>query len=593
MESPNRTGSPGPSSSTSPSQENHEITPVQMKMANLSTRSSFASFFCKTKRPVASAKMDPIQKVEGSQEQSFEQNLAVDKSFEADSVDKNISNDTSKTTEDEVEVYIDNTESDLSKQDVSKAVQADVTFVSDAATSSSSSDSDIQIISSNVKMDDDVISISSDDSSGPVLKLSDYSNLKKVVDFTPLPTATRPDNSMKRCIFVDQSISSRNPSTQTPAVTAKPIPTTVRPTSYTTTTNTTTKILNNTKSTSITATKTSTISSFLENNFNDLDPGLREELMTRMSQKSAASGESKNANVNNESTSTIPPSNQNDSVITFKVIQRLNPGTFDETRSPTGKLLPCTNFIVYWKSLETFGALKQKIAATLKASPFDLVLVNAQDHLELFDTTRPSSLNMTGLNLQEYAKMQQVMINEGSSKTTPKTPAAKKSKTNSTVTAQQTSAYLSAMQNLRSVPPVIIYLYTKSSFAHFKTLQQTKRRQIYDSLSFLQTAEGEISKLNQLQPDDAFTDSQSTVLPLDDSLTLACPVITLNVKTAANRNQSYSIKLPVSSKVSDILSIFTSQYNVAGTRVIFDGEVLKNDCSIDGLLEDDDMIEIK
>ena len=84
-----------------------------------------------------------------------------------------------------------------------------------------------------------------------------------------------------------------------------------------------------------------------------------------------------------------------------------------------------------------------------------------------------------------------------------------------------------------------------------------------------------------------------TVLPLEKAEEVS-DAISLKVKTALNKNQTYSIQVPISSIISDILRIFAAQFNQRnGTRVIFDGEVLRNDSQVDGQLEDGDMIEIK
>ena len=95
------------------------------------------------------------------------------------------------------------------------------------------------------------------------------------------------------------------------------------------------------------------------------------------------------------------------------------------------------------------------------------------------------------------------------------------------------------------------------------------------------------------QNDQDVYDLDMTVLPLEKAEEVS-DAISLNVKTALNKNQTYSIQVPISSKISDILRIFAAQFNQPnGTRVIFDGEVLRNDSQVDGQLEDGDMIEIK
>lgn len=362
----------------------------------------------------------------------------------------------------------------------------------------------------------------------------------------------------------------------------------------------------------------------IPNSFKDLDPSLRAELMSRMSQKS--------------SNTTTAPLKVDDEYVAFTVVQRVNIGTFDISKAPNRVLLPTSAFIIYWKNSDTFGAMKRKLATDLRLSPFDLVLIKADDNSELFDTTKPSTLNLRGISLSEYmknqptkppAKPKQTKATNGnaslptavtvavapqpiaSTSTTPATPAATTTNTfiataintvvagttaiNPTTATTKTNTSVAAITTTATPPlPILnvykLFLYTKASYSHYKSMEQGKKQRIFESLTFLQTAEAEISKLTQESKE--FDDLESNN-NLSQAVSTQVTLISLNVKTAASRNQCYSIKVSNTSTISQILLVLKTEHGIHATKVIFDGDILKNNAIVDGLLEDDDMIEVK
>lgn len=317
----------------------------------------------------------------------------------------------------------------------------------------------------------------------------------------------------------------------------------------------------------------------------NLDPILREELMSRMAQKMA--------NKVKVETKT------EDNIVAFTVIQRVNPGSFDASKSQTKFLLPAASFTIYWRSSDTFGAMKRKLALDYRISPFDLVLVKADDNSELFDTTKPSTLNLEGISLQEFAQRQkQSTSNSKNTKAKPVTV------TKTMTTQTQTQTHLAPthpinsqntpslpLPNTPDLPPLNtckLFLYTKVSYALYKAMVQNQKQRIYESLSFLQTAEAEISKFTQ---ESSIENTDEQIPEITTSSTSGS--ISLNVKTATSRNQSYSIKVSVTATVNQILEILSIEHKIKAFKVIFDGDVLKNDAIVGEILEDDDMIEVK
>lgn len=375
-------------------------------------------------------------------------------------------------------------------------------------------------------------------------------------------------------------------------------------------------------------------SNYIPRNFDSLDPSLREELMARLSQRENSSSLD---NGSAAETSSITDTNTADKFVIFNLVQRLIPGTFDATKSATGKLLPSPTCTVIYKTTETFGALKRKLAESLRVSPFDLVLTLDSGKSEIFDTTRPSTLNIAGKTIEEYDRLN-VNIR-------PKEPAKKPSKKQNTPNNQlfnpsmdtalpPAPSYISSgkyltnctlqpsgpisinprlstqpstqsvmqsathelnmsYQQTTEIPPSLmhrLYLYTKSSFNLYKSLQQTKKKQIYDSLTFLQTADEEMSKLSQ-DPVNT-TDQEMLDFSMSQSQATAS-LITVNIKTAGSRNQSHPIKISPSATIALLLQAFVTEYKINGTKVVFDGDVLKSSETIGNILEDDDMVEIK
>ena len=217
---------------------------------------------------------------------------------------------------------------------------------------------------------------------------------------------------------------------------------------------------------------------------------------------------------------------------------------------------------------------------------------------------------MNGISLQEITARQLQAINSGNTfpvtqpptpsqttltpatTTTAKTTTAKKRAAPKSSKAANTAATTVSQANLQEIA-YRLFLYTKSTWTQFKSLQETKKRQIFDSVSFLQTVDAEFSKYQVSET--AITNDSASEFDLVGSGSLQIELITLNVKTAQGKNQSFPLKVPSTAKVSDILAAFTQEYpnQPTATRVIFDGDVLKLQESIEGTLEDDDMIEIK
>lgn len=364
---------------------------------------------------------------------------------------------------------------------------------------------------------------------------------------------------------------------------------------------------------------------YIPQNFYDLDPSLREELMARLSQR-------ENNPTPVDDTKTVETSStaiNSDKFVIFNIIQRLVPGTFDVTKSVTGKLIPSPSFTVISNTANTFGVLKRKLADCLRISPFDLVLTQESGgagQSELFDTTRPSTLNIVGKTVEEYDRLNvNIRQKSGTAQNNPKTkhqPAnlpINVTNINTLVQCQSsapsgispvpyaTTKVRPAVATLKThptsqnpsqptFPPHLIhrlYLYTKSSFNLYKSLQHTKKQQMYDSLIFLQTADEEMSKLSQDPVNKEDQDLLDNMEMRMSQSQAAANVFTINVKTAASRNQSHPIKISSAATIAQLLQSFTTEYNRTGTKVIFDGDVLRGTETIGNILEDNDMVEIK
>lgn len=115
---------------------------------------------------------------------------------------------------------------------------------------------------------------------------------------------------------------------------------------------------------------------------------------------------------------------------------------------------------------------------------------------------------------------------------------------------------------------------------------------MYDSLTFLQTADEEMSKLSQdpVYQDDDLLNSMDMKMNQSQA---AASIITINVKTAGSRNQSHPVKISSTANIAQLLQTLAAEYNITGTRVIFDGDALRENETIGNILEDDDMVEIK
>ena len=654
------------SSTASPESDERELSPVVTKLSKLSSRSSFASFFCKSKRPAGKAatgiKPDPLREetiVTGEasdlitgmdnplgdaaievEDHSVKMDPLSDAISNADNlgvavnVDELVENVQVKT--DAMNVTFSNPEAfafDLSAAPADSSLSTTskplTEIISISSSSSDASDSDIQLISTSKRPrssttveDIDCISISSDDATINVnikknstnnipgktvtsIPLSDYSKTRPNENFFKPPPIIAASRGPLLAAHVNTSIT-ENVSKATVGVSNNsghafsPINTVIPP--YTTSS----------------IRPTGTVKATALFSATNYDPSLMDELRTRLSQKSDSvrinevsinpNGTTDKCSANAVAVSSdiaaIPSVAASESVkvVTFLVIQRLNAATFDASKSLNGQLVPSKSFQIHWRPSDTFGAMKQIIAKNLHTLPSDLVLVNAQSHLELFDTTKPATLNMNGISLQEITARQLQAISSGNtfppkpespevnaSKATSagkKRPSAKASK------AANTAATAVALANLQEIA-FRLFLYTKSTWSQFKSLHETKKRQIRDSVSFLQTAEAEMSKYQQSGiPTDEPTAEMETE---SVAFTLHTDFISLNVKTAQSKNQSFPLKLSPTAKVSDILAAFAQAYPnlTLGTRVVFDGDVLKLDKSIDGILENEDMIEIK
>ena len=337
--------------------------------------------------------------------------------------------------------------------------------------------------------------------------------------------------------------------------------------------------------------------------YDKLDPSLREEILSRLSNLKKTKSSTVTDQDLSDCSSTLPsvittstsntsnPTTTNSTVTTskveeqyarFNVIQRINIGTFDSSR--TKNLLPTNSFLIYWKLSDTFGNMKRQIASNLRLSPFELVLTKARDDCEseLYDSTRPSTLNLKGLTLQDFINRQKISTVDSKSIKKANTLISKIGKVNNNNStnnnlnqAVETVPLLTVNNSTTTILPVEstyeLFLYTKASYAHFKTLRQSKKQKIFDSVSFLQTAEAEISKF-------AFTPTITTTD--DQSEESSVQMIKLNFKTATTKNnQTLSVQVASNSTVQQVLQELqlTHQMAIEGLRVVFDGEILKRD----------------
>ena len=669
-------------SPSAPSSDENELSPVVAKLSKLTNRSSFTSFFCKTKRPPGTAaatvavksdpiKGDPLFKEDPLRNDTVKAEMECKKDTVcSDEPRRNITKDILISKEDPIIPLNEPTECKtdtnvtLESSLDSKPPLASIPDSSSSASisnlisiSSDSSDSDIQLISESkrARTDDiECISISSDDTSvsivGTSVKDLKGASTAKIVNTSTTVKSGNTVNSGNTNTTNTRTTTNTNAKTIVNTTTSNNAKTTVPSTSSISaplTDYSRTKTNDNffkpppvEKSTLLgllaerqavnvkTSIKTAnpavkpqapSAPDFFSSG--DYDPSLMDELRTRLSQRNDSTGTATicAGNTSNSHTSAnvdgivsaaaiaaqtgipcLKPSvstglaSESLKVVTFLVIQRLNPATFDPSKSLNGQLAPSNTFQIHWRLTDTFGAMKQVIAKNLSVSPADLVLVNAQSQSELFDTTKPATLNMNGISLQEITARQLAAIKSAASEVpvpvnTKKRggPAKKTTVNNAAKPAALTTATQSSLQNLQEFA-YRLFLYTKSTWTHFKSLQDTKKRQVLDSVSFLQNSQAEFSKYQATE----FTDDTDTFET--DEPTVA-DTITVNVKTAQSKYQSFPLKLPASSFVSDILALFTREYpdQPAATRVVFDGDVLKMDSPIDGILEDDDMIEIK
>lgn len=598
-----------------------EVSPLRSKMADLPYRSNFASFFCKTKRV---PKTDPIK----SEPVNIKSEPLEPMSIKTEAVESVIKTEPLEPvikaeTVDPVNVKKENVHVKLEEPHVTvktEPIDITATSASDVVILISDSDSEIEEIkplrrrSKRAKPSADIecISISSDEPeqlrdlrksarnskkpvATPVVPLSDYSSMKRM-EFKKPTTVTPPIKIIEDKATETKPVIIEDKSTATKPVINEPVEEVNRPLSAST-------VASVTNSQNIILTPPNQSNSpplpvksdfVIPESFKDLDPSLRDELIARMSQK------------NSSTAAAQAPEVKKDEYVLFSVIQRLNLGTFDALKAPNQKLLPSSTFTIYWNTGATFGAMKRKLALDLRMSPFDLVLIKADDNSELFDTTKPSTLNLKGITLKEVNEhtqhqQQQSKANTKPANTKMANPTAPantstnvpQSTTDNTPATQASNIAQTQTQSQTLLPPLTafkLFLYTKVSYEHFKSMRKRTREQIFESLSFLQTAEAEISKLTQ---EAAAFESNESNSNSQMSSSVGSASITLNVKTAASRHQSYAIKVPATSKVSQILEVLLAEHGIQATKVIFDGDVLKADLVINGLLEDDDMIEVK
>lgn len=309
--------------------------------------------------------------------------------------------------------------------------------------------------------------------------------------------------------------------------------------------------------------------------FDSLDPILRDEMIARLNQARQAG---KQTTQNTQNTSVLSEATTNNfnnfhqppkEYVVFAITQRLNSNTFDKSAALFGKLWPSPTFNMVWKMDDTFGAMKRKIADNLRISPFGLVLIRAEDETELFDTTKPASLNFSGITRPEYSLF--------FSKKAPKAPS-KRAK--SSETRAEVSNILARPKD--ELPLHRLFLYTKTSLSQYKLMHEREKRVLLESLEYLKSTDSET--LQSSQDNEDFDQ-----LPLRATNSK----IRLTVKTAASRNQSHSISVDPTAKVAEILNVLKSEHKISAKSVVFDGDVLNLGKIIGHVLEDEDMIEIR
>lgn len=553
-----------------------EISPLKIKMSSLPARSNFSSFFCKTKRPSSppssiepfkSNEQPTLSNVINNSKETFNQQphpspLNSVTPEDSNSEQEKSSNGSSSLSKEEsnfmpkVEQSETFMKSEHSSQIISSSSEAELITISD-------DDEDVSDEKSNHRVE--CISISSNESSDEcsiiaprrskrlnlvvtpekhitrkpletsqpekqsILPLSDYSNnMKNANFFKPPPLPLQPQSQKQN----HQSLNESNES-------------------YTV------------RSIEEASSNSHEPSLSLDSSYDNFDPSLRDELLARINSK-----KQKQDILNSETR-----------YVLFNVIQRLN--IITGAQSPS--------FKIYWKSTESFGNMKRRLAMDLGVSPFDLVLAKVQDNSELYDTTRPNSLNIIGLTLQEFSQQQPTNLKVNANKTKGRVNT-KKNDVNS-----QNNDVNDA--NRSPSPPTSptaynIYLYTRKSFSHYNLLQQNMKQQFMDSVSILQTADAEMSKFSQTTP--TAEEELTTDIPTAPSQQQS-ELISLKIKTLHTKNQVFTVSVPSDATGTDILEAFAAIHSCKtnNLRIFFDGDALDLVKSIEGILEDDDMIEIK
>jgi hypothetical protein len=544
-----------------------EISPLKIKMSSLPARSNFSSFFCKTKRPssppstIEPFKSDeqPTSSKEAINQQPHPSPLNSVTPEDSNSEQEKSSTGNSSLSKEEsnfmpkVEQSETSMKSEHSSQIISSSSEAEFITISD-------DDEEVSDEKSNHRVE--CISISSNESSDEcsiiaprrskrlnlvvtpekliarkplemsqpekqsILPLSDYSNNMKNANFFKPPPLQPHSQSQK------QNHQSLNES-------------------YTV------------RSIEEASSNSHEPSLSLDSSYDNFDPSLRDELLARINSK-----KQKQDILNSETR-----------YVLFNVIQRLN--IITGAQSPS--------FKIYWKSTESFGNMKRRLAMDLGVSPFDLVLAKVQDNSELYDTTRPNSLNIIGLTLQEFSQQQPTNLKVSANKTKGRVNTKKNDVNSQNNDANDANRSPSAPSSPTSYN---IYLYTRKSFSHYNLLQQNMKQQFMDSVSLLQTADAEMSKFSQTAPanEEEFTTDIPTAPSQQQS-----ELISLKIKTLHTKNQVFTVSVPSDATGTDILEAFAAIHSCKtnNLRIFFDGDALDLVKSIEGILEDDDMIEIK
>ena len=191
---------------------------------------------------------------------------------------------------------------------------------------------------------------------------------------------------------------------------------------------------------------------------------------------------------------------------------------------------------------DTFGMLKAKAAKELRLSPEILVLV--YDGVALFDSSKPSTLNLLG-------------------------------------TKQKVSDKKKAIE---------LTLFTKSTWHQEQQMRVQKRQTFLENVQFLNqtiTRDDEIDDDSLAGEEEAFFSQPSSSAEPE--------ALSISIRTNKTGIQIFNVQVPKSGKVSDIVERFKAlqalNTPITNVKVKFDGDLLPLNADIASILENEDMID--